>query len=274
MELPLAIEPYTGHLVINASHPSAIQFFSPQTSTNIAELEIAPRNYIARRDERPLTHTCVERIVFSPESSQGTSDQLQPTWMATFDTWKDYAYTPETHLKIWIGYPASASASARPYTLNTRIDKPHGDETLTSMSFPSSSTNHSVPLQLATTSRDGLIKLWTHRILDAKYQPEGAWVCQYSFNVRSLPALDSAFSHDASLLAVLHPGSISLWSTETARLVRSITIAPGTQQVDKICFAGLQGDLIAVSGGQTLTFWDLLSCEGNLYLCNNISTCS
>jgi NET1-associated nuclear protein 1 (U3 small nucleolar RNA-associated protein 17) len=261
-ELPLAIEPYTGHLVVNASHPSAIQFFSPQTSTNIAELEIAPRNYIARRDERQLTHTCVERIVFSPESNQGTSDQLQPTWMATFDTWQDYTYTPETHLKLWIGYPASASASARPYTLNTRIDKPHGNQMLTSMSFPSSSPGSSLPLQLATTSSDGVVKLWTHRVLDAKYQPEGAWICQYSFNFRSLPALDSAFSHDASLLAVLHPGSISLWSTKTATLVRSITIATEVSEVSKICFAGLLGDIIAVSGNRTLTFWDLLSCEG------------
>ncbi len=119
--------------------------YSPFGSTLLGELEISPSNRVSRRDDKPLTLARVESVVVS---SCGK-------WMATIDCREgDAGFHSDVYLKIW-----AWDKSQDNWTLNTRIDRPHGTEKITDVSFSPVRDDHTV-LQLVTTGRDGFIKVW------------------------------------------------------------------------------------------------------------------
>jgi NET1-associated nuclear protein 1 (U3 small nucleolar RNA-associated protein 17) len=75
--------------------------------------------------------------------------------MATLDAREgDDLFHGEAYLKFWKWDKASAH-----WTLNTRIDKPHGQKGVGAMSFSSAPS-----CLLVTTGQDGIIKLWRLRV--------------------------------------------------------------------------------------------------------------
>lgn len=244
------MEPYTSHLVFQAAHPSSIQFFSPTLQAHLHELDISPTNRVSRTDERELEPIRVEKVAFAPVSRESGR-----VWMATFDTWQDRGYSRESHLKFWIGEPTSNDP--RRYVLSTRIDQPHGQQTLSGFVFsPSPATGQP---KLATCSTDGSVKIWTNRPFTGT--ADGIWQCAFSLSYRNLEASHLAFSHDASLLAVAHPGVVTLWHTSTGRMVRALTFSSRSSGT-KVSFVGKDGSRIVAGGKKGTTVWDVLTCEG------------
>jgi NET1-associated nuclear protein 1 (U3 small nucleolar RNA-associated protein 17) len=78
--------------------------------------------------------------------------------MATIDSRQgDEAFRGEVFLKVWWWNPKTEF-----WTLNTRIDRPHGLERVTSVAF-SPEVKERLALQLATTGDDRAVKIWRLR---------------------------------------------------------------------------------------------------------------
>lgn len=201
--------------------------------------------------------------------------------MATFDTWKDRNYTRESHLKFWMGFPSYKPG----YGLVSRIDNPHGEERISSMSFspPSSlsTSNNGGVGKLVTTSLDGTIKLWNYKSLheeNAKTKkkalsaPQGIWQCLFSINYRSYGAIKGTFSKDGSLLAILHNdknNKITLWNSDNGNLMKvfSANEEDVGGKVNDIAFAGINGTRLIAGGDKGHVIWDLLTFEGEFVAC-------
>lgn len=148
--VPLAIHPQTSHLILPSSHPSSLQTYAPLTSKLLSELEVSPSNRISRRDDKALEPSRVEHAIISDSGK----------WLATLDSREgDESTKGEVYLKIW-------SWESGTWTLNTRIDRPHGLRRVTSVAFRPQSGP--ADLQLATTGEDGQIKLWRVRSVKNK----------------------------------------------------------------------------------------------------------
>lgn len=142
---PLAFHQPSETLVLPASHPSSLQTYSPSAFALVAELEVSPSNRVSRREEKILEPARVERAVISSSGE----------WMATIDRREgDESFRSEMYLKIWYWDKKTTF-----WILNTRIDRPHGLEKVTSLSFRPGVEDE----QLVTTGEDGNVKAWRIR---------------------------------------------------------------------------------------------------------------
>ena len=151
--VPIALHEQSSTLLLPSAHPSSLQAYSLSTSTLFAELEVTPSSRVSRQDDKPIEPP---RVEFSVISSAGE-------WLATVDTRDgDDTFRGEIYLKIW-----SWDSKIRFWILNTRIDRPHGLERVTSVAF-SHASRDDAPLHLVTTGQDGNIKLWRTRKVKRK----------------------------------------------------------------------------------------------------------
>jgi len=143
---PLAVHSLSSTLILPSSHPSSLQAYSPSSSKLISELEISPSNRVSRRDEKMLKPSRVEQAVVSSSGE----------WLATIDFREgDEYFRGEVHLKLW-----RWDSSAGLWTLNTRIDRPHGPARVTSIVFSPSDSSGNI---LVTSGEDGNVKSWRIR---------------------------------------------------------------------------------------------------------------
>ena len=141
---PFAFHLQSSTIILPSSHPSSLQIYSPQSSVSVGELEVAPSNRVSKRDEKPIEPFVVEKTVINSDGN----------WMATMDRRENEDdFSSEIYLKIW-------RWESNSWVLNTRIDRPHGTESITSLSF--SPRNDREPL-LMTAGTDGYIKMWRLR---------------------------------------------------------------------------------------------------------------
>jgi NET1-associated nuclear protein 1 (U3 small nucleolar RNA-associated protein 17) len=77
---PLAVHPSTSSLVVSSSHASTLQFIDPQVPSVLFDLEVAPSNRVARKEEREVEPVAVEKVAFSSKKH----DQIE--WMATMES--------------------------------------------------------------------------------------------------------------------------------------------------------------------------------------------
>jgi NET1-associated nuclear protein 1 (U3 small nucleolar RNA-associated protein 17) len=148
---PLALHPQSSTIILPSSHPSSLQEYSPSSGKLISELEVSPSNRVSRRDEKPLEHARVERVVVSPSGE----------WMATIDGRDgDDTLRGEIYLKIW-------QLKSGNWILNTRIDRPHGHKRITAIAF-SPTRRGANSVRLVTTALDGNAKTWRIRSLRGK----------------------------------------------------------------------------------------------------------
>ena len=83
------------------------------------------------------------------------------------------------------------------------------------------------------------------------------WTSRSTFNYRSLPILDAAFSPDATIVALAHGRVVSLWDVATNALLR---VLDGI--FSRIGFVGEGRYLVGADQNIGLGVWDLLSCKG------------
>lgn len=99
--------------------------------------------------------------------------------MATVDTRRgDNDFRAEVYLKFW-----SWDERHAVWMLNTRIDKPHADQKITSLAF-SPEQGEGIPLQLVSAGEDGIVKVWRLRDRNLKNgEKEGEANCRSSASV-------------------------------------------------------------------------------------------
>ncbi|KAF9486317.1 WD40 repeat-like protein [Pholiota conissans] len=244
---PIAIQPRTSTLVLPSSHPSSLQIYSPSGSTLVGELEVSPSNRVSRRDDKPLIPAFVETAVISPSGG----------WMATIDSREgDCGFHDEVYLKFW-----SWDKHRNNWVLNTRIDRPHGTERVTDISFSPDETSG---LLLVTTGRDGRIKvwrLWSRRIASGSTTPAGPeniWVSSMTITYRSEIPSSLSWSPDASLFAVAVGPYLAVYDAASGTLLQSLT-SPSSQKSKFVHFIGSDGQYLLSTCSNSLIMWDLIN---------------
>jgi NET1-associated nuclear protein 1 (U3 small nucleolar RNA-associated protein 17) len=237
---PLAVHSLSSTLVLPSSHPSSLQTYSPSSSMLVAELEVSPSNRVSRQEEKMLEPSRVERVVTSPSGE----------WMATIDRREgDESFRGEIYLKIWWWDKKSAF-----WILNTRVDRPHGLNKVTSISFSPSDD-----IQLVTTGEDRNVKTWRIRSTkDKKGNVEVSWTSRSSFGFRLEMPRDSAWSPDGSLLAVALDASVALYDSRSNALYSTI-VCSECPKISSVHFVGSHGQYIAVLGGPNLVVCDIIN---------------
>ncbi|KAG8762610.1 hypothetical protein FRC11_008508 [Ceratobasidium sp. 423] len=239
---PLVSHSQSNHIILPATHPASLQILS-RTGAGISlvgELEVAPSNRISRKDETPIEPIRVGLVALS---NKGKETDLQ--WLATLDSRAD----AEIYLKFWKWNNGDSAASSNLCTLNTRIDRPHGEHRVTSLAFHPRGGE-----MLATTGEDGIVKLWGIR----RSPDEEFWICAASFSYRNHTPSKALFSPDGSLLAVVHGQCVTLWDTENTTVPRGALSCVETKDPRELVFVGSSGRYVAVLGAQTVVVWDLV----------------
>ncbi len=166
---PFAYHQESSTIILPSSHPSSLQLYSPHTMVSVGELEVAPSNRVMKRDEKPIKPFIVEKVVISSDG----------TWMASVDKRENEDdFSSEIYLKIW-------RWESKSWALNTRIDRPHGTEAITTLSF--SPQKDTEPL-LMTAGSDGYVKTWRVRTIVTK---TGETECRQSVNCLLMTLLSS-----------------------------------------------------------------------------------
>ncbi|QRV83282.1 WD repeat-containing protein [Ceratobasidium sp. AG-Ba] len=245
--LPLAIHPRTNHILLPAAHPSSLQILA-RNSALVGEIQVAPANRVSRRDEAPIEPVRVTLVAINGgregkgKAAIDESGASEGEWMATVDSRPE----GEVYLKFWRWN--GDSTNSNPCTLNTRIDRPHGDDKVTGLSFSPSLTSPT----LATTGTDGSIKLWSIHNASDQY-----WLCIASLTYRSHIPFKTVFSCDGSLLAVVHDSCITLWAVEGQKMCGALTCVEVKEPRD-VVFIGKSGRYITVLGERAVVVWDLV----------------
>ena len=139
---PLAVHTQTSTVILPSSHPSSLLLYAPLTSTLLTELEVSPSNRVSRKDEKPIEPSRVDRVAASHDGH----------WLATIDAREGGVdFERETYMKIW-----QWDATSSTWTLNSRIDRPHGTRRVHALTFAPARDQ---PI-LVSTGDDGNIKMW------------------------------------------------------------------------------------------------------------------
>ena len=246
--------------VLPSSHPSSLQIYSPQSSSLLSELEISPSNRVSRREDKPITPACVEKVVIS---SCGL-------WMATVDCRMGGAdFRSEVYLKFWSWVRKEGT-----WTLNTRIDKPHGSFKITDINFSPDFRQLQTSL-LVSTGDDYRIKVWQlHSVPGTdssmsilfyfvhQLTYSDIWISLATFTFRSEKPISVSWSHDSSLFAVAAGPHLALYDPFTKSLHQTLT-TPNSPPIQFVHFMqGQQGFLLS-SASKILTMWDLIHNRGN-----------
>ncbi|RKP27953.1 WD40-repeat-containing domain protein [Syncephalis pseudoplumigaleata] len=244
----MAVEPHTGHLVLNGSAGS-LQFYNAITNRHIRDLEVTPVGYVARASRRQssalLESAPTRRNICEPviDHVTFTSDGK---WMVTADSRRGTKEASEQFLKFWALDPKKQS-----YHLRTRVDAPHQDK-ITSIT---ATVRNGIPL-VVTTSRDGRWKAWGLQADNkTKY-----WICVSSCDYRGMRARWSAFSDDGSLLAVAFNDIITLWDPWYATLKRVFAYSISQRPIQQLAFVPGTAYLVAYTD-QHLYVWNVLTCS-------------
>ncbi|OSX67273.1 hypothetical protein POSPLADRAFT_1051423 [Postia placenta MAD-698-R-SB12] len=240
---PLAVHFLTSALILPSSHGSTLQAFSPSSAKLLYELEVTPSNRVSRRDEKALEQPRVQHAVI---------DELGE-WLVTID-WResDETFRAESHMKIWRWHQKSAT-----WTLNTRVDRPHGLHRVTAVAFrPVSKGTESI---FVTTGEDGNIKSWRVQSTTQKSgETDNFWVSRCTLSSRSGTPSHVSWSTDGSLFAVSMGPHVAIYDGQTNILCQVLT-SPECPLVASAHFVGSSGRYVAVVGPRDLILWDLLS---------------
>lgn len=253
---PLAVHHRESTLILPSSHPSSLQTYAPSSSKLLSELEVSPSNRVSRRDDKPIQPTYVQTVVVSPSGE----------WMATLDVRdSNETFQGEIYLKLWQWDRAS-----RNWNLNSRIDQPHGTDSINHADFSPDSNI------LVTVGADGFAKTWRLRpprrnngagqlpsFFDNYNFLNGViafWSPRSSSTFRSQKPTHASWSQDGSLLAISNGPYVAIYDKASIHY-RTLSL-PNGDAILSAHFVGQEGRLLAACGVQHLVLWDVVSQNG------------
>ncbi|KZT30806.1 WD40 repeat-like protein [Neolentinus lepideus HHB14362 ss-1] len=238
---PLAYHNQSASLMLPSSHPSSLQAYSPSQHQILLELEVSPSNRVSRRDEKRIEPSRVLSIAIARTG----------VWMATLDNRDgDDTFHREIYLKLWHWNARTAA-----WSLNTRIDRPHGEAMVNTVVF---SPDTSRPL-LVTAGDDGKVKVWDTRTNTGKNgEREEFWVARSSFHYRSELPKHASWSPDGSLLVISFGAYVVLYDPTTC-LVHCVLSSSHCKSASSAHFLGTEGRYLAVVGTYDVLIWNLIT---------------
>ncbi|KAL0569498.1 NET1-associated nuclear protein 1 [Marasmius crinis-equi] len=240
--VPLAIHSITSTIILPSSHPSSLQTYSPSHAEVRSEIEVSPSNRVSRKDDKPLEPSRVRRVVVSPSGM----------WMASIDSRiGDADFQSEIYLKFWFWDKKTST-----WTLNTRIDRPHGLGDVTDLSF-SPRSNSNDESYLVTAGSDGTVKTWrTRPHISKRSLLEEFWISRSSLPFRAKAPSSVAWSPDGTLLAVCLGEQVSVYDPRT-NVLRCTLTSPESTLTKTAHFLG-RGRFLAVVGESEVAVWDIV----------------
>ncbi|KAL4222402.1 WD repeat-containing protein 75 [Mactra antiquata] len=243
----MTCDPRSKALVLNGK-PGHIQFYSVHEDKQLYNLDIVSQNIVSSHNvDNPLTLTDVVQMAFNSNGN----------WLATLEYWNDGVMSPEMRLKFW-----SFSYKEQCFILNTIVEEPHNDTVNTLKFRPLHSQSSAGMENMAVTSgNDGKFKIWNLVDDSDIYRSNEKWACESVGFYRNLPAGQTDFSEDGSLLAVTFDSTITLWNPETNLLQQTLFNALNLDPVRFIQF-GLKDccHYLVSTTDNVLTVWNLISC--------------
>ncbi|EGG08781.1 uncharacterized protein MELLADRAFT_115877 [Melampsora larici-populina 98AG31] len=246
---PDPLRPYN-NIMLLSTHPTTLQVLDGGSGDMLNEVHVLPKNTVSRRDERPTVEPILKFVALG-----GQGDRF----MATINVWHDVqrGFEPEITLKLW----ERDSENHNDFKLIGRVDNPHEEE-ITSLNITSA-----VSPSVVTTSLDGTIKLWTSTNADPVLKPTASktnsfeWLKSTCLSYRDLKALDSTFSEDGTVMAVLHPQCVSIWDVLGHRLIKTIGSGSTSRlgEYKRVKFVGSTMDKLMIMGSSGLGIYELTS---------------
>lgn len=142
---PIAVHPASLYILLPSSHPSSLQIYSPHSSSLVCEIEVSPTNRVTG----PNSPSPMAPVTVTHATTSSLGD-----WLATIDVRKATSdFDHDVVMKLWRWTPQQNT-----YTLNTRVDRPHGKSAVGLLLF-SPLTRGSPPV-LASGGEDDNLKLW------------------------------------------------------------------------------------------------------------------
>lgn len=238
----MAYEPHRNQLAFFG--PRFVQFWSLDQNAHAGDVEVTPRNRISRTETKELVDAEVTHAAFSGDA----------TWMATVDVRDDKEFPVDIYLKFW-----EWDASSQSWTLNTRIDFPHGSGRVSSLAFnPTRGAT-----TLVTTGEDKQFRVWTLRSAGVT-EGEGEttfWACAATGDYKGRTCKSVSFSLDGSLFSVAHDEQVTLWDS-TSLALRTVLSHPSTSStLSGALFCGRGSRYLVGWSRQQVHVWDLLSCS-------------
>ncbi|TIA91539.1 hypothetical protein E3P81_02004 [Wallemia ichthyophaga] len=258
-DTPLTVTPSPHNVILPSSNPAVLQVYD-MASNSTNELEVSPTNRIQGRYADGDAPRVLQAITASG-------------WLATRD---------EAAVKIW------QVVDGR-YTLNTRIDKPHGGYAVTGIAWSGSGSgsvsesNTNTPPTLATVGTDRKCRLWLAEPLEHRPRALGKIKSviregQVSYSLfATVHYKDECikqilFSPDSSLMVLVHEGALSLWDPTAVHSGRNapsfLKVLPGEGlALDEAVFAGASHIAARATAGKrdashgVCVVYDLTSCE-------------
>ncbi|KAG8810619.1 hypothetical protein FRC17_002857 [Serendipita sp. 399] len=243
--IPLTMHAKSRNLFLPSSHPSSLQIYSPVTSSLLLELEVSPSNRISRPYAKPLEPCRVNIIAISDCGN----------WLGTIDSRDGSAegFGLEVCLRIW-----HWEESDQLWDLNTRIDQPHGNYAVNSLSFNPAASGQD--LMLASTGDDNQIKTWCIRTTQTKDEHTVHWVLRSTFSYRNQRPTQALWCPDGTVLAVAQTSCVTLWTVKTNTMFATLTNGE-VNPITRIVFAGKNGRYICAATHSAFALFDLLRVE-------------
>ncbi|XP_065212233.1 WD repeat-containing protein 75 [Planococcus citri] len=236
----LVVDPRSDCIVMNGK-PGHIQFFSPQYSSLIYNLDIVNQNYITQERNKAITNAEVVAINFSSDG----------TWLATSQCRDDPDFQSDTLLKFWL-----FERKSQTYKLTSCVTLQHSVTKILFQPFNLDSSPTEIEYVAATLCSDCKFRFWINA---AKNQTtQGVWNCYSIGYYKDFPLGDISFSSDGSLLGATFGPCFTLWDVETNEMKCSLT--KGSKSLLQIIFGSGDCSFIAVTRTDTTLYaWDLLS---------------
>lgn len=261
----IQVDNYTSQLVMNGAKGS-LQFLDVASDCIVASLEVVPPNTStfsgpSSNKEIPnphVDHFClgsngkgmaatVYRNVVLANRHKFVEDTLRFYWRNRFDKW----------------------------TLETRVDLPHGDKVTHLAYHPSKDI-------VVSCGTDGKFRVWNRTLIkevaevenkkkaaqETSQEEHGRWVCRSVGHYKTSACTSCAFSPDGSLLAVGYDNMLTLWNPISNILLSEI-YHPDSKAIKHINFIADTSYVITCTESR-LFVWNVLdssllwSFEGNL----------
>ncbi|KAL7417577.1 hypothetical protein BDY24DRAFT_437908 [Mrakia frigida] len=259
--LPFAYHPLTSSVLLPSSHPSSLQFYSPELQTSILELEVSPSNRVSRTEDKVVEPARVERAVFSSGAGEKIAEYMATSEKREED--EEEGGEEERVVKVW-----RWDEGLRSYTLTTRLPNPHPSN-ITSLSFspvpvPVFPADKTPSLLLLSTGEDGTARVWREkRVLFKSGKVQASFQPHTLFSHRNLPIHDSTWAPDASLLALAQGSVVTLWDPLTSVLRGTLSCSEFAKtpkgSITKVEFVGEDGRWLVGTGAKKgVVVWDLV----------------
>ncbi|KAI9029365.1 WD40-repeat-containing domain protein [Hyaloraphidium curvatum] len=236
----LSYEAYRNQLAFFG--PRFVQFWSLDTNSHAADVEVTPRNRISRTETKELVDSRVTHVAFAPGGG----------WMATVDVRDDREFPADQYLKFW-----EWDAAAQGWTLNTRIEAPHGTGVVSGLAFNPAAE----PGVVVSTGADRRFRVWTLR--DGQTDTDARtsfWASSAGGDYKGKLCRGVSFSPDGSLFCVLHDVQTTIWDSAALSL-RTVFLHPTpTAELHGATFLGRGSRHLVGWTANRIFLWDLLTC--------------